>query len=124
MPTLFAALDRLAIELMTNADLVPLQRRFRRARTALQTALEFGLSLRTLTDELKKRGVLDQRGRPLSYGNLRVLIARINRKQMPEQAATPVPPAAAPHFRGKKSSAPKKAPVFTGLFTDAELKKK
>ncbi len=81
MPDLVAALDDLARDLRLDAALIPLQRRIRRCRAGIAAVLETGLPVRALASELAQRGVTNRGDDPLSYGHLRVLLARLDARQ-------------------------------------------
>jgi hypothetical protein len=117
---LIADLDRLARGLLADAALIPLQRRIRSRQAEIAAILTPGVTVRALAVELAKRGVTDRSGEPLSYGHLRVLISRMDRRRRPApQAAALSPLSCAPALSGE--SAPQaraaRAPDFSrGLF--------
>ena len=96
-------LDALAAAFRADAGLIPLQRRVRRLIADLYAILEAGVTVRALADALAARGVTDRSGQPLSYGHLRVLLARASRgrrlaperRPIPRLTAQPLAPTAA-----------------------------
>jgi hypothetical protein len=78
---LISALDDLARDLRRDAALIPLQRRMRRCCAGIAAVLETGLPVRALASELVQRGVTNRSDRPLAYGHLRVLLARLDAPQ-------------------------------------------
>jgi hypothetical protein len=87
---LSTALNDLARDLSLDADLIPMQRRVRRCRTAIAAILETGLPVRALATALAARGIVNRCGEPLSYGHLRVLLGRLDAKPSPKPPSASV----------------------------------
>jgi len=132
LPDLPTALNDLARDLRLDADLIPLQRRIRRCRAAVAAILDTGLPVRALATELARRGVVNRRDEPISYGHLRVLLSRLEarkpsrgrqrRAALPDLSPQPLRATLTAHTQVPSPTERKRPDFSKGLFKEDPTK--
>jgi hypothetical protein len=129
MSDLIEAINRLANELTeAPAAVIPLQRRIRNSSDAISAILAQGYPVKALAEALAERGVVTRAGQPISYGHLRVLLARLTPMHSASRRGTAIlgaRPIGQLAIQPPPRQAPRQRPDFSGglfgnLFTQQD----
>lgn len=113
-PSLRDSIDRLASDLIADADLIPIQRRVVATLPLIEAILARGVPLRRLAAALANAGLRDRSGKPLSEGHFRAAVSRARSRKRQNITTTTVPLLSPP----KKDQPDAPSPAATDFFTE------